>query len=356
MSACGACLRRSRLLVELGGVLDCRAGDRRRLLELLAGDSDELVEALGGRRKAALRAVLARPQQEPDGAGAPAVCRHRQGFPVALAGPEAAHLLYLAGRPGCLDEAAAAPTVALIGSRRPSEYGIEMAHSVARALAASGSCVVSLLADGIARAARDGASREGRAGMLVLADGLPASGTSHGSQMTAHTARTGCAVSELPPGRPGRRWGAIAAERTVAELADLVIVVEVEHTPAQLFVAEHARASGRVLAAVPGRSTSHLAQGPLALLREGAKLVRGPDDALELLDLDPGHRERSNGSSPAGLPPPLRRVLERVAGGHDTPEQLLGGSDCGSVLAALSQLELMGRLRRGRGGRYVVCV
>jgi hypothetical protein len=45
-----------------------------------------------------------------------------------------------------------------------------------------------------------------------------------------------------------------------------------------------------------------------------------------------------------------------VAGGQDTPEQLLGGGDCGTVLAALSRLELMGRLRRGRGGRYVVCV
>ena len=354
-AACSACRRRSWLLAELTGVLDYRARERSGLLELLAREEEELIETLGGRRKDALRTLQARPGADLAGADARAVCRHDSSFPSALRGPRSPRVLYLAGQPARLSAPGAA-TVALVGSRRPSDYGIEMARSLARALAWSEVRILTVLMDGIARVAATAASKEPRGGVVVSGDGLPAAGTGAAGRLAALAGHGGCSVSELPSGRDGRRWGRIAAERTAVELSDLVIVVEAAETSAELFVAELARAAGRPLAAVPGRSTSPLARGPLALLRDGAALVRDGEDALELLGRAATPRARSERARrDAPLPPRLKLVLEQLAAGRDTPEQLVLSGGPAAVLLALTELELLGRVRLGRGGRYVAC-
>ena len=95
---------------------------------------------------------------------------------------------------------------------------------------------------------------------------------------------------------------------------------------------------------------------------DGASLVRGPQDVLELLyplgaSRSDGHatREpRADLEPHAGLEPRLQATLERVGTGYDTPDKLTrGGVDSAEVLLALSELELMGLLARGDGGRYV---
>jgi DNA processing protein len=343
------------LLAELSGVLDFRAGDRVRLIELLAGDEDDLIENLGGSRKAELRAAVAGLRGDDPTAGAPAVCRHDPAFPSSLRAPGSPRMLHLMGSSGSLC-ARASPAVTLCGSQRPSDYGIEMARGLARAAAASCVRIVTVLLDGIARAARMAAAEGGGARVIVSGGGFAPAGQHRARRLPALLAEGGCAVAELPPGCSGRRWGRIAAERTAVELSDLVIVVEAEESPADLFVAELARSRGRPLAAVPGKSTSHLARGPLALLRDGATLVRDGDDVLELLDRQgtPGDRS-ARASSGSRLPRRLRLVLEEVGAGRDTPHQLLAGGDPAGALVALTELELMGRIRRGRGGRYTVC-
>jgi predicted Rossmann fold nucleotide-binding protein DprA/Smf involved in DNA uptake len=118
---------------------------------------------------------------------------------------------------------------------------------------------------------------------------------------------------------------------------------------------------------VPGRITSPVSTGTNALLARGAVVVRGPEDALELVsgsaaDRAAVDRGAVNGSAEqpargvrAPLPPRLRDVLERVGAGCDTPERLrCEGSDVQSLLRALSELELLGLLVRGDGGRYLV--
>jgi DNA processing protein len=94
------------------------------------------------------------------------------------------------------------------------------------------------------------------------------------------------------------------------------------------------------------------------LLREGAQLATGVDDVLDLLyDAERGAalNERARGDSFAGLDPILREVLQRVGAGEDTPGRLLGArGNSGLALRALGELELMGLVVRGDGGRYVV--
>jgi predicted Rossmann fold nucleotide-binding protein DprA/Smf involved in DNA uptake len=87
---------------------------------------------------------------------------------------------------------------------------------------------------------------------------------------------------------------------------------------------------------------------------EGARLVQGPADALELL-CGPATPAAASPTEPsAELEPRLRATLERVGAGRDMPDKLIDeGEDAGELLLALSELELMGLLTRGDGGRYV---
>jgi DNA processing protein len=163
-----------------------------------------------------------------------------------------------------------------------------------------------------------------------------------------------CIVSELPAGADGRRWAAVAAERTVARLADVTVVVEADASLRDLTGATIAQALGGTVAAFPGRVTSPVSRGTNALLMDGAHLVRCAHDVLELLPDCPDEAAIAGTAVPTHLEPRLAEVLERVGAGTDTPERLIAGArDAGEVLLALSELELIGLLTRGDGGRYV---
>jgi predicted Rossmann fold nucleotide-binding protein DprA/Smf involved in DNA uptake len=87
---------------------------------------------------------------------------------------------------------------------------------------------------------------------------------------------------------------------------------------------------------------------------EGARLVRGAQDVLELLSAGPRSGSISEHEALRRLDPRLAGILESVGAGSDTPGKLIGSADdAGEVLLALSELELLGLLTRGDGGRYV---
>jgi DNA processing protein len=161
-------------------------------------------------------------------------------------------------------------------------------------------------------------------------------------------------VAELPCGSPLRRWCYTARTQTLARLAALTIVVEADEDPGELLSAQLAQTLGRTVAAVPGRVTSPVSRGTHALLMAGAQLVRCSEDALELLHgLGVSAPSRAAQRAQAELEPRLRATLEQVGAGLNTPDKLSHEHDAGEVLMALSELELMGLLARGDGGRYV---
>ncbi|HEY2537742.1 MAG TPA: DNA-processing protein DprA, partial [Solirubrobacteraceae bacterium] len=163
----------------------------------------------------------------------------------------------------------------------------------------------------------------------------------------------GCAISATPCGIAQRPWSTLVRGRILAALAALTIVVEAEETPRDLRVAHCALELGRPLAAIPGRVTSPASRGTNALLAQGAHLVRGPVDALDLLyGVRPGELDAA--SLPSRLRGDLRALLERVGDGADTAGKLTrAGEDPGQTLLGLAELELMGLLGRGDGGRYL---
>jgi DNA processing protein len=244
--------------------------------------------------------------------------------------------------------------VAVIGSSRASDYGMEMAKGIARGLAASGVTITSGLSDGIATAALAGALEARGATVTVMPGGLDAACPAKRRSLYERAARAGCSVTELPCGCGSRRFAQGAGERILARLAQLIVVVEAEDSVRELFAARVAQALGRTVAAVPGRVTSRASSGPHALLAGGARLVRGPADALELLCGVHPRTAPEPARAPVALQPRLQGILDAVGAGRDSPDKLTrAGGDPADTLLALSELELMGLLARGDGGRYV---
>lgn len=357
-AACARCLRRSWLLRELSALLDYSCGADGRLIELLALDGEQLVRAIGGRRREELQVRLARfdGKELPRSAGIEELCRHDRRYPEGLQGTHAPPMLHVLGGIERLGRLTAQPIVAILGTRRATDYGYQTAAGLARELAASGVTVASELADGIALGAQTGALEHGSGTITALPGGLDVAAPARRRSLLRRLTRSGCAIGELPCGTPPRRWGVPALQRTLVAIAGLTVVVEAEDTPRELAAARIAEALGRPLAAIPGRVTSPASCGTHALLLEGAHLIRGAGDVLDLLygAERPAPEAQPSVSAQGELEPRLRATLEKVRAGMDTPGRLIAEhDDAGEVLLALSELELMGLLARGEGGRYL---
>ena len=152
-NACRDCLRRSWLLSELSKLLDYNR-DLSKLLELLDLDDERLIQAIAGRRRKELMEQWEHLETRELGVigSVETVCKHNPTYPATLRKRKAApRFLHVVGGRERLAQLTAKPAVAIVGSKRPTDYGMEMARSLARGLATSGVTVVSGLANGITR-------------------------------------------------------------------------------------------------------------------------------------------------------------------------------------------------------------
>lgn len=240
--------------------------------------------------------------------------------------------------------------VAVVGTRRPTALGREVGREIARGLAASGVPVVSGGAIGVDAVAHRGALDVGGRTVAVLGSGIDVDYPRSNERLLREVAATGTIVSEYPPGVPAEPYRFPARNRLIAALSRGVVVVEGAHRSGTRITAEHAIELGLDVFAIPGPVTSPLAETPLELIREGARLVRGAEDVLE--DLEIVAAERPPGSAPVGLPTDERKVFEtlRTALLPDAVARETGLAMADAV-GALIRLELRG-LVRGNGGRY----
>jgi len=355
---CAPCLRRAWLTGRLAGHIEVAWTARRPLPGILSLDDATLIAALGGDERdrieqeyerfvgEAARAICAEHEVV-------ALCRCDSRYPSGLRDlPDPPAVLHVLGELSAVADCLERRAVAIVGARRGSPYGLEQAQGLARGLAAAGLTVVSGMALGIDSAAHIGALNAGGATVAVLAGGPERAYPASKRQLHRRIAARGAVVSELPPGSRARRWCFPARNRLIAALAQAVVVVEAGERSGSLITATLAADLGRDVAAVPGLVSAPLAAGTNALIADGARLVRGPHDVLELLfgaeaPVQPPPPDRT-------LPADLRTLLERVAGGQDSVAALTGdGLGVDAVLAGLAQLELRGCVRRAAGGRYV---
>jgi DNA processing protein len=360
LSACDACLRRTALVAALAPHVERARREQRHLRELLALADDELIAAIGGTRRAALRhgqlsfeASVAR--EELERAGMQAICRHADGYPsrllVAGDAPAVLHVAGCAERLTVLAQPAAA-AVAVVGARRAGREGLEVARGLGRGLAAAGVTVISGMALGIDSAAHAGALEVGGPTLTVLASGADVPYPASERNLYRALVRTQAVVSEMPPGMRPWRWAFPARNRTIAGLASLTIVVEAAERSGSLITAELAQQLGRSVGAVPGPVTAPRCAGTNALLRDGALVIRDAQDALDEA-LGIGVATALTGRGTSELQSPLRTLLCDVENGRDTVAALASTpAEARSALTGLAELELLGFLRRGPGGRY----
>jgi DNA processing protein len=372
-TACDDCLRRAFLLGALAGHIehaDRRAG---RLGQLLALGDRDLVDALtpaDGRRQV-LRAHAdfdaGRARARCAAVSVVPLCRHGDGYPARLLdAADAPAVLHVFGDAGTLSRLCgpdpAVPAVAVVGARRATPYGLDVARALGRGLAGAGVAVVSGMALGVDSAAHVGALDAQGPTIAVLASGADVASPASKASLHRRIAHGGCVVSEMPPGSRPRRWGFPARNRIIAALAGATVVVEADERSGSLITAEIAADLGRPVGAVPGAVTSRRSAGTNALLRDGADVVRDVRDALDLASLAPlGHLAADAGARRAGTAGPavaldeeLRRALASVEDGHDSPDRLarvLGG-DIVRATVVLARLEIAGVLSRRIDGRY----
>jgi DNA processing protein len=150
-----------------------------------------------------------------------------------------------------------------------------------------------------------------------------------------------------------RRWCFPARNRIIAGLASATIVVQAAARSGSLITAELAMDLGRDVGAVPGSPLDWRSAGTNSLLRDGATIVRDAVDALDLA-LGVGHGLGTDAEArTAGLEPALRSLLRRVGEGRATIDALaLTPVEADAALVGLTELELLGLVRRDAGGTY----
>jgi DNA processing protein len=367
MSACDTCIRRAHVLATLAarieGLLQ-KPGDR--IANLLALSNKELLDALvPAERMAAVADAIA--HFRPDGARVDAaaaalelLCRHSAGYPEALRElPDAPPILWVKGGVDRLCSLLDGPGVAVVGSRRPSAYGTEVAEELSRGLSAADVTVVSGLALGIDAAAHRGALRSPHPRTIaVLGSGADVVYPRLNRRIYDQIAEVGVILSESPPGRRPFRWTFPARNRIMAAITAMTVVVEAADPSGSLITASFAAELGRGVAAVPGRVTATNAAGSNRLLRDGAAVIRNAADALDEL-FGIGGAARLEAATAIELTADEQVVLEAVEAGAD-PASIASGSGPDSlappepsrVRAILGTLEARGLIRRSGIGSY----
>ena len=209
-----------------------------------------------------------------------------------------------------------AKSVAIVGSRRCTAYGIDHARRLGRDLAKAGFGVVSGLALGIDGAAHQGALEGGGWTAAVLAGGLSNVYPPEHVELGRAVAANGCLISENSMTQEPRRGLFHTRNRLISALAKAVVVVEANEGSGALISARHALDQGKEVFALPANVDNPASGGSLQLIRDGARLIRNAEDLLDdLRDLgeavpDRPMRERVRPNTPKMIsrPPKVKPV------------------------------------------------
>jgi DNA processing protein len=241
------------------------------------------------------------------------------------------------------------PAVAIVGTRRPSAYGLDVAGGLGEALGEAGVVVISGLARGIDRAAHAGALRRGGKTVAVLGCGVDiVYPREHRTLMEAMLSRGGV-VSEAPMGVRPERQRFPLRNRLISGMAQAVVVVEGAVDSGSLITARHARDQQREVYAVPGSVFAPESRGPHHLLTEGARVLRDPAELLERLGIV--HPPRAAETSLDPLSEEEARVVAALGEAAVHIDGIIerSGLGAGRVAAALATLEVRGIVRQCPG-------
>lgn len=278
--------------------------------------------------------------------------------------PDAPAVLFVRGDPARIGGI----RIAIVGTRRCTQYGREVASDFGRQLAAAGARVVSGLALGIDAAAHAGAlSVPGAPPIGVVGNGLDVVYPRRNAALYREVAERGVLLSEYPLGCQPRTWTFPARNRIIAALARTLVVVESQLKGGSFHTVDAATDRDVEIMAVPGSVRSPASRGPNELLAQGRAIARDAAEVLLTVGLSPAAAtvaepgEAGPDSDPAALPSGHRGLLDAVGWEPASLEQLLLRTQLGmaALHAGLTALEEAGWVvwdgnwveRRGRGAR-----
>jgi DNA processing protein len=283
-------------------------------------------------------------------------------------------VLFIRGRADLLHSL----SLAMVGTRRPTAYGIAVAERLAADLAHAGLTIVSGLARGIDASAHKGVLTAGGDTVAVLGCGVDLVYPQENRKLYSEIAARGLIVSEFPMGAVAFPQNFPIRNRIISGLSLGVLVVEGAQYSGSAITAKLAIDQGREVFAVPGNITSKLSWGPNLLIKQGAKIVQDWNDVV--VELSPearrhliektrgkllGATDESNGPAQASLlgeaGPQLdgtaRRALEALP--VDAPVHLddllekLADISASELIAALFELEMLGLVKQLPGKNFV---
>jgi len=287
-----------------------------------------------------------------------------EDYPASLRHLEAAAPALLRVRGEIRDEDRLA--IAVVGSRRCSQYGRRRAARLAADLASMGVTVVSGLARGIDSEAHRGALRGKGRTLAVLGQGLSHRLPRRRLELALEIAENGALITELPMHVPPRAENFPPRNRIISGLSLGVVVVEAGRRSGSLITARHAGEQGRQVFAVPGDVDRPTSRGCHQLIRDGAVLVENARDVVE--ELGPLSEPLQLPEPEEGQPqPPLedprvlalnereREVLEAVGRSPLHVDQIIEqtGHPASIIASTLMTLEIRGLIRQLSGQRYV---
>jgi DNA processing protein len=283
-------------------------------------------------------------------------------------------LLFARGRVELLDSI----MVAMVGTRRPTPYGLAVAERLAADLAHAGVTVVSGMARGIDTASHKGALAAGGNTVAVLGCGVDVVYPSENRKLAADLAVKGLLLSEFPMGSTAFPQNFPIRNRIISGLSAGVIVVEGAQYSGSAITAKLAMDQGREVYAVPGNVTSQLSWGPNLLIKQGAKLVQDWNDVIAELPsearrhlIEQGKEKilaaefATCGTKSASLldslgpefGPVARRTLEALkvdSSTHlDDLLEIVQDTSTSELIAALFELEMLGLVKQLPGKNFV---
>lgn len=206
--------------------------------------------------------------------------------------PQPPLALYGRGKTECLTNIA----VGLVGTRRPTAYGLEVTEKIAHDLAIAGITVVSGLALGVDGRAHEATIEARGTTIAVLGSGVDQYSIfppEHRGLARRITESMGTVISEYAPGTPATKDHFPQRNRLISGLSRGVVVVEAREKSGALITARLALEQNREVFAIPGSIFTATAQGPHRLIQEGAKLVTSAEDVLKEIGVEyTGEREQ----------------------------------------------------------------
>lgn len=246
------------------------------------------------------------------------------------------------------------PSVAIVGTRKPTTYGKEVTHTLAADLARRGVIIISGLALGTDSIAHRACLETGGITLAVMANSVeqiyPRSHTALAEQIID---QGGALLSEYEPPTNPRDYQFLARNRLVSGLADAILITEAAERSGTLSTAAHALEQGKEVFVVPGNITSPMSAGCNKLLKQGAHVATCAADILEVIAPE---LLQTQTALPLGNTPLETTILELIHSGvRDGDEiQQRSGAPVADLNLSLTMLELAGSIRALGGNQWTM--